>query len=297
MAKTVTTLKSNVGNNIQDTGTAMAALILTYLNDGYRDAQSRMNWPELIVDDYTFESVDSQAGYSLPTDFDEEIAVVNVAQGYPLMRQTIGNRWRERAEDYNADALTDGTPREYYITPENTYTGKIVLDPAPTEAETYAMPYNKKAFDLVDISGTATTNTATTLTDTAATFITSGAKAGMVVKNTTDNATAKIVTVTSETVLTLDWDAFPDGNEAYSVSLPEISGLDEFLVMYATGQGWAYKRQLHKADWYFNRAEFALTKRISRERSRANQKYQFIPSTSTTGRISRLTGDRSYDQL
>lgn len=65
-------------------------------------------------------------------------------------------------------------------------------------------------------SGTATTNTANKLVDTGASF-NSTVSVGDVVKNTTDDKYAFVVTVDSDTSLTLDWDCFPDGNEGYQI--------------------------------------------------------------------------------
>jgi len=66
-------------------------------------------------------------------------------------------------------------------------------------------------------SGTADTDTATCLEDSTATFQTDGVVAGDIVWNTTDSVPATVVSVDSEIKITLDYDAFPDGNEDYDI--------------------------------------------------------------------------------
>jgi len=66
-------------------------------------------------------------------------------------------------------------------------------------------------------SGTADTNTLNKLVETGQNFNTT-VVAGMVVHNTTDNTYATITAVDSDTSLSLDSDAFPDGNEEYIIN-------------------------------------------------------------------------------
>ncbi len=66
-------------------------------------------------------------------------------------------------------------------------------------------------------SGTATTNTASKLVDTAATFETDGVAVNDVAFNQTDGTSALVSAVDSETSLSLASDAFPDGDEDYRV--------------------------------------------------------------------------------
>ena len=86
--------------------------------------------------------------------------------------------------------------------------------------------YSSATFTLKSIpNGTVTTanGAGTTLTDSAATFVTSGVKAGMLVRNTTDGSIGYVVSVDSETQLTIsglsggtdnDWDS----GDAYQIN-------------------------------------------------------------------------------
>ncbi len=80
------------------------------------------------------------------------------------------------------------------------------------------------AFSVQPSTGTADTDTTDHLVDSGADFVGDGVAVGDVVRNTTDNVFATVQNVAA-TDLTLDWDAFPDGNEAYIVyDEPELPG-------------------------------------------------------------------------
>ena len=227
-------MRQNCGNNVQDTSTAMGTLIDVWLNDCYTDISRRCNWSALIDDNFTFETVVDQATYTFSdltmTDFEEELFMANIAQGYKLDRDTEGNWWTNRANAFQDDAIPSGTPYRYVILEE---AASFKIDPAPSVAETYAMPYKKCV-----------------------------------------------------TLLTSD---------AHTVVIRDI---EKLMEEFATGQALAYKRQYQKADWYLQRFEYDLRKRIGEERSKINQRYQMISdSFRTTGGIKRLTGDQSYDSL
>jgi hypothetical protein len=77
-------------------------------------------------------------------------------------------------------------------------------------------------------TGTATGDTTDKLIDSTGNFINNGAEIGSIVKNVTDNTWATVLDVVSQTELTLDWDAFPDGNENYEI-YEDISWPDNIL--------------------------------------------------------------------
>jgi hypothetical protein len=80
-------------------------------------------------------------------------------------------------------------------------------------------------------SGTATTDTASKLIDTAADFVTDLVAVGDVAYNTTDGTSALVTAVDNLTTLSLASDAFPDGDETYEVGTrfidPGGNGADE----------------------------------------------------------------------
>tara|TARA_R110000868_G_scaffold15029_1_gene69040 strand:+ start:22 stop:507 length:486 start_codon:yes stop_codon:yes gene_type:complete len=73
------------------------------------------------------------------------------------------------------------------------------------------------AYPSVAESGTNTTATSLKLIDSAATFITQNVKTGDVVHNDTDGTAATVVTVDSQTQLTLNADIFTATGKAFTV--------------------------------------------------------------------------------
>ena len=73
------------------------------------------------------------------------------------------------------------------------------------------------AYPSVAESGTNTTATSLKLIDSAATFITQSVKTGDVVHNDTDGTAATVVTVDSQTQLTLNADIFTATGKAFTV--------------------------------------------------------------------------------
>ncbi len=74
-------------------------------------------------------------------------------------------------------------------------------------------------------SGTATSTVTDELVDSSGMFVTDGIAVGDIVTNTTDDTTARVVTVTSETVLVLDTDIFVSGEtyKIFQASTPRIA--------------------------------------------------------------------------
>lgn len=228
MAKGHSTMVTYVGNQVQDTGSPMAALIGQYLNEKYHDISHRTLWNDLIDWDKTLESTATTAYLTLTDDFEREIAVVDIANGHSLKRHTVGQHWMERATSYQADAIPDGNPVEYIV---DKVDKKLYLIPTPDTTETYAVPYQIETSDLL--------------------------------------------TTTAPTIDYIDW----------------------IMELGAIGEAWAYKRQFQKANFYLNRYEVEVRKRVGQEKSKmVNQLYQFTgPAFGGAGR--RIWGGQSYDDL
>lgn len=298
MSVLFSTMKTNCGVMLHDTGSTLAGYIGNWLNEGYDIANRMQLFSNMINNDYTFESVASTATVDLTEDFCEEIFVANIATGEQLTRYREGSWWRDRYGAYQSDSINSGTPTRYLILYEDGILGKIKLDPTPTAAETYAMPYKRLAHPMTTVTGTCTTDTANKIIDSSATFITNSIKAGMRVKNTTDNTYDYITSVDSETQLTMASDLCPDGNETYSVNAEcLIPGLEWALEAYALSQGFAYLEQYGKADYWRQQWEFRLGRRIAEEKKRINQYKQRISQSYRVAGRRYLTGDVSYDSI
>jgi hypothetical protein len=294
--KTLSDMKTNVGNLVQDTSTAFKGLIGVWLNDKYEDIWRRGLWSAIIDDDYTFEGVDTQANYDLPADFEEELFVANVATGEMLKRWRIGPWWQERYSSFSADAIAKGTPSRYVVLKEvinssGKALGVLKLDPPASVAETYGMPYKRKFTELLGTTDTCTTDTELKVIASAATFLTDKVQPGMRVHNTTDNTYGLVASVDSETQLTMDTDLCPDGDESITVNNEVlIPNIETIMELGATGEAWAYKRNFPKANYYLNRYEIELRRRLGQERTHINQRYQMISQNYRLGSGTPLMG-------
>ena len=297
-------MRSNIGSQVQDTTSGFLTLVDNWLNDKYLDAWRRVPYSAIIDDDNTFESIVNQPLYDLPVDFEEEIFLANIAQGEILSRSTIGNWWTVRARAHQNDSILSGTPLRYVILEETKISSgvrrkQLKLDPPPSVAETYALPYKKSFKKLLTTSGTCSTDTASKVIDSTASFITDGVEVGMIINNTTDNTFGLVLTVDSETQITAGSDVCPDGNEAYTVgNFTTIPDIEPIIELGAIAEAWAYKRQFAKSNFYLNRYEVELRRRSGQERKKLNQLYQFVSRSFNTPSSRRfLLGDQSYNDL
>ena len=298
-------MKTNTGSLIQDTSSGTATKILVWLNSKYKDIWRRVNWTAITDDDFTFESAVGTSLYDLPTDFEEELFLANIANGESIQRVTEGEFWRDRTGAHQADTIPNGTVRRYVILEETKITSGVVrrqirLDPPPSVVDTYALPYKRSFIPLIATTGTATTDTSNKVIDSNATFITDGVETGMIIHNVTDNTFGLVVTVDSETQITAGSDITPDGDssETYTVGnhllIPDI---DDVLELGAIGEAFAYQGQFAKANFYMQKYEIELRRRLGQERSKINQRYQRVSESYRTGGVRRLLGDLSYDQI
>jgi hypothetical protein len=302
--KTFAEMKTNVGRICDmDTSTPFLSLAGGWLNDRYLDAWNRYHWSESINDNYTLTLSSGTAEYPLPLDFALEINVVDITDGFELERYTERLWWKERAGAYSGGTIQQGVACRYRLLLEKlnatgTGFGVISFDPTPNNTHTIAMPYKRSFVPMITLSGTCTTNTANKVIAASSTFITSGVKQGMRLKNTTDNTYGIVSSVDSETQLTMETDLCPDGNESFEVfSSPIISNIEYVIECGAISDGLTYKKQYAKAGDYLQKYEYELGKRISEENRKPNQRYQWIPERNDGYSPTPFTGWNSYDSI
>lgn len=73
-----------------------------------------------------------------------------------------------------------------------------------------------------------------------------------------------------------------------------IKDIETALIYGAIAEALAYKRQYAKADYYFQKYEEEVAKRIGQERSQINQMHQRIPANAGTPYPKRLLGEVPY---
>jgi hypothetical protein len=246
----------------------------------------------------------SRPSYDLPVDFDQELNCADITDGFRLTRYNERLWWEERAAAYSGGSIcVGGSSTRYYINRSElnsagTGYGTITLDPLPGAVHTIALPYRKKIKDLISVTGTCTTDTLSKVIDSGATFITSGVEAGMRIKNTSALTYGIVLSVDSETQLSLTSDLCPGGTETYEIyTSPEIRDIEDILIYGAVSDGLLYKKQYSKAADMLQKYEYELGKRIAQENSMPNQLYQWIPGRDPYEYPSPFTGWQSYDSL
>ena len=155
MARTLATMRANVGRKIGDTSTTTGTYIDTFLNNSYFDIVNRLDWNAQINNDYTFPSVSGASEVALEDDFDSEIAVIDTTNGVPLTRMTEQEFLQLNADDYSSGSLSTGNPERYFISRDDAI---ITLHPTPTSVITYLMPYKTRITELATDSSTVAIN-------------------------------------------------------------------------------------------------------------------------------------------
>jgi hypothetical protein len=139
MSKTFLQLKTNIGNNIQDTSAAMATIIGVYINNRYMDILRRVNW-EVVQEDYTIPTVAGDQDYDLVSNFGKELYCLDSTNNRYLKRKTL-----QEIADRHVENLTDeDAPTEYAILDKwvcGVRSKVLWLYKIPLTVYTLALPY------------------------------------------------------------------------------------------------------------------------------------------------------------
>lgn len=104
-------MKTNIGQEVQDTSSSFATIIGRYINRRYFQILRAINW-ESIRDDYSFDTIAGTQDYVLPDDFGKEVYVydsTNKREIRPISRQNL-------VRYYSGSGLdTTGTSYRYLI--------------------------------------------------------------------------------------------------------------------------------------------------------------------------------------
>jgi hypothetical protein len=110
MAKSFSTMKTNVGNNVQDTSAEFATIIGTYLNNRYKAIRKRANF-NIINDTYSFSTVAGTANYTLPSTFGKELYVRDATNKTNLSYISI----QDLVQNNTTTLTSGGTATKYSI--------------------------------------------------------------------------------------------------------------------------------------------------------------------------------------
>lgn len=261
---------SNVGNNIQDTSSAMQTIIKNYVNDIYFDLLKQVDW-QSIDDDYSFNTTAGQSDYVLPYNFGKEIYVydsTNKIEIAPIDMQQL-------VRDYSSGINDTGAVQRYLIInkqvrnqPSSSSTLSLVSSSASDSTQTVRI----KGIDSngVELDESVTLNgTSAQVTSNSYTDIVSISKSATTVGRVTITSNSGAVTVAimspadlAYRVTAIRLHYTPDSS--YTIKVPYIinpmplsSDYDQPIIdcadvleLGATMKAWRYKRQMAKAVEY-----------------------------------------------
>lgn len=139
MSRNFGEIKTNVGNNVQDTTATFLTILGTYINDAYEEVLERVNW-DAIDEDYTVTTTAGTADYALPSDFGSELYVYDQTnlQDVPFITM------QELETNYPSTLATGAIPERYSIY-SKVYAGSrytyIKFHQIPTSTIVYKVPY------------------------------------------------------------------------------------------------------------------------------------------------------------
>jgi hypothetical protein len=290
------TMRSNVGTNIQDTSSAMQTIINVYLNDIYFDVLKRTNW-QAVDNSYNFPTVAGRQDYKLPSNFGKEVYVQDSTNTVQLSSVTL----QQMAEDNPNFILTQGQPQFYAVLDSPVWN-------QPTAAATLSI-FSSSAADTtqtVRITGEDTSRNFIsediTLTGQS-TVTTSGAY--RVIRSISKSAvTTGYITVNSGSVSVA---TLASADLAYSIKVirffptpsgvitiycpfiikpyPMTSDYDQPVIdaadvieLGATMKAWRYKRQFTKAVEYEKQYEKGINTLIWEKENTSNRAQLFHPA-------------------
>lgn len=111
MNRVYSDMKTNVGNNVQDTSSASAAIIGAYLNNTYFDLLRRINFFEQNIRTQTIATIAGTKDYALNDDFHKEVYVRDATN----KKQMSAIDLQELIDRYNDTMDSSGTPDKYTI--------------------------------------------------------------------------------------------------------------------------------------------------------------------------------------
>ena len=150
MSRAFSAMKTNVGNNVQDTSTTFGTILGVYINKRYKQIIRKINW-NIINEDYTVSVLAGTQDYTLPTDFKTEVYAVDVTNKAELTNVDL----QDLAKNYPGELTTSGTSLRYTIFNSDDGSKYLRLHFNPVGNFTLAFPY---IINPIALSGATDTN-------------------------------------------------------------------------------------------------------------------------------------------
>ncbi|MHA1853882.1 MAG: phage adaptor protein [Candidatus Heimdallarchaeaceae archaeon] len=149
MSRTLSTMRTNVGVNVQDTSSTFGTYINTWINKRYQQILRRINW-NYINEDYTISVVAGTQDYVLPTDFKTPLYAVDITNGNRLTYVDP----QDLADNYPSGLTSSGSALRYTIFNSDDDSKYLRLHYNPNSSFTLALPYIVKPDALTNDSDT-----------------------------------------------------------------------------------------------------------------------------------------------
>lgn len=292
-------MKTNVGNRVQDTSTAFASLIETFINKRYFQVLRTINWNNYRLD-YTFDSISGTQDYVLPDDFGKEISARDTTNGKELSPVQFDELVRYYPDEVDAS----GTIERYVIydspvkeQPSSASVLTIVSSSASDTTQTILIRGISSAG--IEIAESVTlTGTSDALTTNSFTRIKAISKSASTTGYITidSNSAAKTQAVMAPEVLESRYKICKlhyVPNAVVTISMPYIIkplpliedydypviDIADLIELGAEADAWRYKRQGAKAQQLEAMFNVELQQYIFDKENQPNQITQFSPTT------------------
>lgn len=300
--KRFTDLKTNCGNEVRDTSSALATVIGVYLNNRYRDVINRLITADAfeVYNTFTLTTVANTSTYSMPYDFSGQI-VYAVDTTNDRILDVISEQ--EQIQKYGSNLSTTGAPivvipkaeSTVYSQPTASSTLKAVsTSGADTTQSVFLRGISGSAeyYETLAISGDTATATSTNSYDRVLSLIKDASTTGKVtITYTTGGAVASVISPESKEARFQLVELYYVPSGVYTISIryrrdvkPMVSDNDtpvidiaDILEKGAIADTWRYKRQFANADIFETQYELLLDRYITQRQSGQVQQFSITP--------------------
>lgn len=298
MNKMLTTMVSNVGTEVQDTSTAFATIIKTYINNRYFQILRSINWSPARVN-YTFSTTAGTQDYAMPDDFDKPILVLDSTNGIELPETTV----QKMGMDFPSAFTSQGSVDSYAILEDT-----VLAQPSAASALAIVSSSASDTTQKIMVRGIVSdeevteevTVTGTTQASTTNSFsrVKSISKTAVSVGKITVTSNSAAVTVAvlgaqeltsyvkkmrfhyvPSTSLTMVVIYFMKPMPLYSDYDYPVIDISDLIEKGAIADALRYKRQFAKASDFEGQFTSLLADYIWSKENQPNAVYQFFPST------------------
>lgn len=259
----------NVGNNVQDTSTAMQSIIKNYINDTYFDLLRRTNYND-INDSYSF-LTDGSQDYVLPSDFGKELYAYDSTNKIRLSPIDL----QQLVLDFQEGLNVSGQVQRYAIIKKQVRkqpTSSSVLSVASSSASDTTQIIRVKGIDSnnielnesITLTGTTPVNSINSYIEIRSITKSSTSLGRITITSNSGGATVAILSPAdlAYSVMAIRLHYIPSGTLTISLPYqrnpyPLVNDYDQPVInaadiieLGATQKSWMYKRQFSKAMEY-----------------------------------------------